>query len=127
MGNKILYAVIGGVFLFLWFWTGYQAHYATDSGNISNGWWIWTVLTVAVGAGQAGDASNPVNAIIDALKGFIPTIIAFLITGLTTRLIYEVFMNKAGFQVSGIVDTISTVAAASILTLLVLTCVRRSQ
>lgn len=127
MGNKILYAVIGGVFLFLWFWTGYQAHYATDSGNISNGWWIWTVLTVAVGAGQVGEASNPVNAIIDALKGFIPTIIAFLITGLTTRLIYEVFMNKDGFQVSGIVDTISTVAAASILSLLVLTCVRRAQ
>jgi hypothetical protein len=127
MGNKILYAVLGGVFLFAWFWTGYQEHYATDSGNISNGWWIWTVLTVAVGAGQGGEASNPVNAIIDALKGFIPTIIAFLITGLTTRVIYEAFFNKAGFQVTGIVDTISTVAAASILTLLVLTCVRRSQ
>ncbi len=127
MGNKIIYSVLGGVFLFVWFWTGYQPHYATDGGDISNGWWIWTVLTVAVGAGQGGDAANPLNAILDALKGFIPTIIAFLITGLTTRIIYEAAINKDGFQVSGLLDTVSSVAAASILTLLVLTCVRRAQ
>ena len=127
MGNKVIYMVLAGVFAFVWWWTGYQDHYATDAGNISPGYWFWAIMTVAMGAGQAGSEDNPVNAIVNALKGCIPMVISFFVAGIVVNLMYQFLIKDGGFAISGVVNTISTIAASSILMVLVLASFRRAQ
>lgn len=47
MANKIVSLVLAGIFIFGWFWTGYQNYYA-DAGNISDGYLFVTAITVAL-------------------------------------------------------------------------------
>ena len=47
MTNKIIHWVLAGVFLFLWYWVGYQGYYASE-GAISIDYTIATILTVAL-------------------------------------------------------------------------------
>lgn len=59
------------------------------------------------------------DGLIDAVKNFIPKLIGLVVTLLIARLIYELVINEKGFQVTGLVDTLATTVAASVLTLLV--------
>jgi hypothetical protein len=127
MGNKVIYMVLAGVFTFVWWWTGYNDHYATEAGGISPGYWFWAILTVAMGAGQAGGEDNPVNAIVNALKGCIPMLISFFAAGLVVNLMYQFLIKDGGFEISGVINTFSTIGASSILMVLVLTAFRRAQ
>ena len=127
MGNKIIYMILGGVFIFGWFYTGYQPHYAAEGGGISAGWYFLSFVALALGAGDAGDAGNPFEALVNGLKSFIPSFIALLVSMLIARSIYELFMNDDGFQIMGLVDALSAVAATSVLTVLVMTCLRQAK
>jgi hypothetical protein len=127
MANKIINMVLAGVFVFGWFYTGYSDHYATSEGGISNGWLLFTMLALALGAGDAGEAGNPFEGLINGLKAFIPAFIALLVAALVSRTIYEAMINEDGFRVMGYVDTLSTIAAVSVLTVLAMTCLRQSK
>lgn len=127
MGNKIIYMVLAGVFAFAWFYTGYSDHYAASDGGISAGYFFTTFVALALGAGQSGDAGNPFETIINGLKSFIPAFIAMLVAAVVSRVIYEAGFNDDGFQVSGLVDTLSTTAAASVLIVLVMSCLRKAK
>ncbi len=59
------------------------------------------------------------DGLIDAVKNFIPKLIGLIVTLLIARLIYELVINENGFQLTGLVDTLATTVAASVLTLLV--------
>jgi hypothetical protein len=127
MGNKIIYMVLGGLFIFGWFYTGYAEHYATSEGNISSGWYLWSFIALAMGAGDSGEAGNPVEAILNGLKAFIPAFIAMLVAGLVARTIYEAFINDEGFQVMGYLDTVSLISAVSVLLVLTMTCLKQAK
>ncbi|NIM68904.1 MAG: hypothetical protein GTN86_00195 [Xanthomonadales bacterium] len=127
MGNKIVYMVLGGLFIFGWYYTGYAEHYATPEGAISAGWYLWTIVAVAMGAGNGGEGGNPFEALVAGVKAFIPSFIAMLVAALVTRTIYEAFINEEGFQAMGYVDTISTVSAVSALVVLAMTCLKRAR
>ena len=127
MGNKVIYMVLAGVFGYVWFRTGYSAHYAAEGGGMSAGWYFTTMVALGLGAGETGDAGNPIETIINGLKSFIPAFVAILVAGLVSRLIYEAGFNSDGFQVSGILNTISTVAAASVIIVLVMSCLRKAK
>ncbi len=127
MGNKIIYMVLGGVFVFCWFYTGYADHYATSEGNISAGWYLWTIVAVALGAGDSGDGGNPFEAIVNAVKAFIPTFIAMLVAGLVARTVYEAFFNEDGFEVANYLFTISTISAVSVVVVLAMTCLKNAR
>ncbi len=127
MGNKIIYMVLAGVFGFAWFYTGYSDHYAASGGGMSAGWYFTTFVALALGAGESGDAANPFETIINGLKSFIPAFIAMLVAAVISRLIYEGGFNDDGFQVSGLVDTLSTTAAACVLIVLTMSCLRKAK
>jgi hypothetical protein len=127
MGNKIIYMVLGGLFIFAWFYTGYAEHYATSEGNISAGWYLWTIVALAMGAGDSGEGANPVQSILNGVKAFIPAFIAMIVAGLVTRTIYEALINEEGFQVMGYVDTISTISAVSVVIVLAMTCLKQAR
>ena len=125
MGTKIIYMVLAGVFSFGWFYTGLSEHYATPGGGISSGWYFSTIIALALGAGESGDASNPLQTIVNGLKSFIPAFIAIVVAALISRLIYEVGVNEEGFQVSGVLRTLSTSPAAIVLTVLTMSAFER--
>jgi hypothetical protein len=127
MGTKIIYMVLAGVFSFGWFYTGFTEHYATPEGGISAGWYFTTIIALALGAGESGDASNPLETIVNGLKSFIPAFIAIVVAALISRLIYEVGVNEEGFQVSGVLRTLSTVPAASVLTVVTMSCLKKAK
>jgi hypothetical protein len=116
MGTKIIYMVLAGVFSFAWFYTGYSEHYAASGGGMSAGWYFTTMVALALGAGESGDASNPLETIISGLKSFIPAFIAIVVAALISRVIYEAGFNEDGFQVSGMLSTLSTSMASSAIT-----------
>ena len=127
MGTKIIYMVLAGVFSFGWFYTGFSEHYAPPSGGMGAGWYFVSFVALALGAGDSGNATNPMETIVNGLKSFIPAFIALLVSGLISRLVYEVGFNPDGFEVAGVIRTISTVSAASVLTVLVMTCLKRAK
>lgn len=123
MGNKAVNIIAFSIFLFIWAWVGHQNHYAMN-GHFSDGWLAWSLLAVAVGAGQAGDADNSFVAAIDALKAFFPTLIVFLIASLLVSVIWTL-VDGGSFDVNEIIGNLSEAGAASILTVPVLTSMRR--
>lgn len=127
MGNKIIYMVLAGVFGFGWFYTGLSEFYAAPGGGIGAGYFFTTFVALALGAGESGDAGNPVETILNGLKSFIPAFIAILVAALVSRVIYEVGVNDDGFQVSGLLRTLSTTTAASVLIVLVMSCLRKAK
>jgi hypothetical protein len=127
MGNKIIYMVLAGVFGFGWFYTGFAEHYAAPDGGIGAGYFFTTFVALALGAGDSGDAGNPVETIINGLKSFIPAFIAILVAALVSRVIYEVGFNDEGFQTTGLIRTLSTTTAASVLIVLVMSCLRKAK
>lgn len=46
MANKAIHWVLAGIFVFLWFYVGHKGYYANEAGDLSNGWWLATLLTV---------------------------------------------------------------------------------
>lgn len=127
MGTKIIYMILAGVFSFGWFHTGFSSHYAAPGGGIAAGWYVTTIIAIALGAGESGDAANPFETLLNALKSFIPAFIAILVSALVSRAIFETGFNAAGFQLSGMLHSLSTVAAASVLTVLALACLKRAK
>ncbi len=127
MGMKIIYMVLAGVFGYLWFRTGFSAHYAVEGGGMSAGWYFSTMVALALGAGESGESANPMETIINGLKAFVPAFIALLVAALVSRLIYESLFNPEGFQVSGFLNTLSTVSAASVIIVLVMSCLRKAK
>lgn len=127
MVNKIIYMVLAGVFAYVWFRTGFAEHYAAPGGGMAAGWYFTTMVALALGAGESGDSANPLETIVNGLKSFIPAFIAIIVAGLVSRLIYEIGFNADGFQVSGVINTLSTGAAASLITVLVMSCLRKAK
>ena len=127
MGMKIIYMVLAGVFAYLWFRTGFSAHYAAEGGGMAAGWYFTTMVALALGAGESGESANPMETIINGLKSFVPAFIALLAAALVSRLIFEVGFNSEGFQISGLVNTLSTVSAASVIIVLAMSCLRKAK
>ena len=127
MGTKIIYMVLAGAFSFCWYFTGFSEHYAAPGGGMAAGWYFTTFVALALGAGESGDAANTIEAIINGLKSFVPAFIALLVAGLVSRLIFETIFNPEGFQVSGVISTLSTITAASVLIVLFMSCLRKAK
>jgi len=127
MGTKIIYMVLAGVFGFGWYYTGLSDHYMATGGGIASGWYFTTIFALALGAGDSGDAGNPVEALINGLKSFVPAFLALFVAALVSRLIFEALFNPDGFEVSGVIRTFSIVAAASVITVLIMTCLKRAK
>ena len=127
MGTKVIYMVLSGVFSFGWFYTGFSEHYAPSGGGMGAGWYFTTMVALALGAGESGDAGNPLETIINGLKSFIPAFIAIVVAALISRVIYEAGFNEDGFQVSGMLSSLSSSMAASVLTVLTMSCLRKAK
>ena len=127
MGTKIIYMVLAGVFGYLWFRTGFSAHYAAPGGGMAAGWYFTTMVALALGAGESGESANPFETIINGLKSFVPAFIALLVAALVSRVIFEAGFNPEGFQVSGILNTLSTVSAASVIIVIAMSCLRQAK
>jgi len=91
------------------------------------GWYFTTMVALALGAGESGDAGNPLETIINGLKSFIPAFIAIVVAALISRVIYEAGFNEDGFQVSGMLSSLSSSMAASVLTVLTMSCLRKAK
>jgi hypothetical protein len=123
MGNKVVNIIAFTIFLFIWAWVGHQEHYAMN-GHFADGWLAWSLLVVAVGAGQAGDADNSFVAALDALKAFFPTLIVFAIASVLLTIIWTL-VDGGAIAFDGILDNLSEAAAASVLTVPMLSSMRR--
>ena len=78
MDNKYLFAVVGGVFLFLWFWVGLQPYYAAEGGGIDTVYLFIAVLVLALGGGDS-NGSDLISALTGSITGFIPKFIGLTI------------------------------------------------
>jgi len=63
MGNRIIYMVLAGVFLYGWYWVGHHSYYATAAGGISTGYLLAGFLVLLLGSGS-GDGDNPVEVLM---------------------------------------------------------------
>ena len=58
------------------------------------------------------------DGLIDAVKNFLPKLLGLVVALLIARLIYELVINPSGFNAMGLVETLATTVAASLLTVL---------
>ncbi len=88
MDNKYLFAIVGGVFLFLWFWVGLQPYYAAEGGGIHTWFLLAAVLVLALGGGDS-EGSDLVSVLSGSVKGFIPKFIGLTIAYVVGSAIFE--------------------------------------
>lgn len=48
MTDKIIAWVLGGIFVFAWFYVGLSGYYASEAGGISTGYLLTTALTIGI-------------------------------------------------------------------------------
>lgn len=123
MGNKVVNIIAFTIFLFIWAWVGHQDQFAMNA-HFSDGWLAWSLLVVAVGAGQAGNADNSFVASVDALKAFFPTLIVFAVASILTTIIWTL-VDGGSIDINGITENLFEAVAASVLTVPLLTSMRR--
>lgn len=124
MDNKYLYMVLGGVFLYLWYWVGMQPHYA-EGGGLSDGWWMTTILMLAMGAGNS-DGTCAVTTPVNAVKGMIPTMITLIVVYLVTNLMYQLINVGEGYNYMHSIGAVSTVVAAGVLTTITMSYIKKA-
>jgi hypothetical protein len=125
MDNKYLFAVVGGVFLFLWFWVGTQPYYATDGGGITTSFLFTAFLVLALGGGDS-DGSDLVSALTGSVTGFIPKFIGLLIAYVVGSALYSAVASEGGFNVNDVVEVVATLFASGIVIILAAACLKKS-
>ena len=125
MDNKYLFAVVGGVFLFLWFWVGIQPYYATEGGGIATLFLFTAFLVLALGGGDS-DGSDLVAVLPGSIKGFIPKFIGLTIAYVVGTAIFQGVTNLEAFDAMAIVENIANLFASGILIILAVACLKKS-
>lgn len=125
MDNKYLFAVVGGVFLFLWFWVGIQPYYAAEGGGIATVFLFTAFLVLALGGGDS-DGSDLVSVLTGSITGFIPKFIGLIIAYVVGTAIFQGVTNLESFDAMAIVENIANLFASGILIILAVACLKKS-
>ena len=125
MDNKYLFAVVGGVFLFLWFWVGTQPYYATDAGGISTTFLFTAFLVLALGGGDS-DGSDLISALTGSVTGFIPKFIGLVIAYIVGSALYSAVAMEGGFDVNNTIEVVAALFASGIIIILAVACLKKS-
>jgi hypothetical protein len=125
MDNKYLFAIVGGVFLFLWFWVGLQPYYAADDGGIKTVYLVLAFLVLALGGGDS-EGSDLVSVLSGSITGFIPKFVALTIATIVGSALYNGFVAEGGFNAMVIVKDVGTVFASGILIILTVACLKKA-
>lgn len=125
MDNKYLFAVVGGVFLFLWYWTGIQPYYATEGGGIATVFLFTAFLVLALGGGDS-DGSDLVSVLTGSIKDFVPKFIGLTIAYVVATAIFQGVTNLESFDAMAIVENIANLFASGILIILAVACLKKS-
>ncbi len=94
MDNKYLFAAVGGVFLFVWYWVGVQPYYAAESVGIGIFFLFTAFLVLALGGGDS-EGSDLISVLTSSVTGFIPKFIGLTIAFIVGSAIYEAVMGGA--------------------------------
>jgi hypothetical protein len=125
MDNKYLFAVVGGVFLFLWFWVGLQPHYAAEGGGIDEVYLFIAVLVLALGGGDS-EGKDLISALTGSITGFIPKFIGLTIAVIVGSGLYNGLVAEGGFRAMALVDDVGTLFASGILIILTVACLKKA-
>lgn len=124
MDNKYVYAVVGGILLFAWYWVGHQPFYDNE-GALSTGYIITAILVLALGGGKS-DGTDLVSTITGSFTGFVGKLIGLLIAYLVGTLLYVFLVREGGFDIAPFIETVATLAASGILMVLTMSCLKKS-
>lgn len=125
MDNKYLFAIVGGVFLFLWFWVGLQPYYAAGDGGIETVYLVLAILVLALGGGDS-EGSDLVSVLKGSITGFIPNFIGLTIATIVGSGLYNGFVAEGGFDAMVIVNDVGTLFASGILIILTVACLKKT-
>lgn len=126
MDNKYLFAVVGGVFAFVWFWVGVQPFYAADAGGISTPF-LWTAVVVLALGGGDSEGSDLISVLTGSITGFIPKFIGLTIAFIVGSAIYEgVLPAGDAFDYMQVVKAVGTLFASGVAIILTVACLKKT-
>lgn len=125
MNNKYLYMVVGAIVVVVWFYTGRSAYYSGGSTSISDSWWLAMVLAVGLGAGSTG-GDNVVSIFVEAIKGYVPTLILLAIVAVVGHTLYILVVMRATPEIVDVVRAVVTFMVCGFLTNMMLSYLRKS-
>lgn len=125
MDNKYLFAAVGGVFLFVWYWVGVQPYYAAEGGGIGIFFLFTAFLVLALGGGDS-EGSDLVSVLTSSIKGFIPKFIGLTIAYVVGRGLIEALMSADGFDPMGIVESVAFLFASGVAIILAVACLKKT-
>jgi len=121
MDNKYVFALVGGVFLFLWFYVGNMEYFG---GAFVGGYLFSAVLVMALGGGADG-GDDVVSAITGSITGFVGTYVGLLIAVAVASIAND-FIAQDGFDLDGLIRNLGTVLASGILVSAARACISKS-
>ncbi len=125
MDNKYVFAVVAGVFGFVWFWFGIQDYYATD-GAISTQF-LWTAVVVLALGGGDSEGSDLIAVLTSSITGFVPKFIGLLIAYIVGSAIYEgVLPAGDAFDYMEVVKAVGSLFASGIAIILTVACLKKA-
>ena len=124
MDNKYLFAVVGGVFLFAWFWVGLQPYYATEAGGIGTWYLFAAVLVLALGGGDS-EGSDLVSVLSSSVTGYIPKFIGLTIAAIVGSALYNGLVAEA-FDAMEVVNAVATLIASGVVVILTVACLKKA-
>ena len=125
MDNKYLFAVVAGVFAFVWFWVGVQPFYAADAGGISAPF-LWTAVVVLALGGGDSEGSDLMSVLSGSITVFIPTFIGLTIAFIVGSALFEVVMGEAAFDYMQVVKAVGTLFASGVAIILTVACLKKA-
>ena len=126
MDNKYLFAVVGGVFAFVWFWVGIQDYYAVAGGGAISTPFLWTAVVVLALGGGDSEGSDLISVLTSSVTGFIPKFIGLTIAYIVGSAIYEAVMGGAAFDYMQVVEAVATLFASGLAIILTVACLKKA-
>ena len=125
MDNKYVFAVVAGVFAFVWYWVGLQSYYTAD-GDIST-LFLWTaVIVLALGGGDS-DGSDLISVLTSSITGFVPKFIGLTIAYVVGSAIFEGVMGTGeAYDVMQIVESVANLFASGATIILTVACLKKA-
>lgn len=124
MDNKYLFAIVGGVFLFAWFWVGLQPYYAAEGGGIETWYLLVAVLVLALGGGES-EGSDLVSVLSSSVTGYISNFIGLAIATVVGSSLFYVIV-AGGFDAMATVRDVATLLASGVTVILAVACLKKA-
>ncbi|MGY8986526.1 MAG: hypothetical protein ACKVIX_07850 [Sphingomonadales bacterium] len=124
MDNKYVLMVAAAIVAALWFYVGEMAFFAGPDG-MHEDWWFISIIAVGMGAGSTG-GKDVISILTEGITGYVSSLIKLVVLAVVGSQFYGIVLNGGAFDVDNLIKVVSITVAASLLTNILVSYLRKA-